>query len=126
MMDYLTMPLTLTIFIVTLGLTIIVRNILLKRSLLDHPNERSSHKVAVPRGGGWAVMAVLVPGMIITSALQHNLVQHAGIIIGSILLVIISWLDDRKGGVSAGFRLSMHILAACIGSLAFSKHAMLF
>jgi UDP-N-acetylmuramyl pentapeptide phosphotransferase/UDP-N-acetylglucosamine-1-phosphate transferase len=120
--DVLVIPLS---FAVTLPLTILVRKILLRRNLLDMPNERSSHSQPVPRGGGWAVVVVLLPGMVAAGLMQRDLLEHAGLLAGAVLLVLISWLDDKKG-VSARARLSFHLLAACLGSLCFPPPLMLF
>ncbi|HEX4506487.1 MAG TPA: glycosyl transferase, partial [Alphaproteobacteria bacterium] len=43
------------------GLTGITLAILRRRAILDLPNERSSHTVPTPRGGGWGVMLALLP-----------------------------------------------------------------
>ena len=112
-------------YVLTLAFTASVRRVLVARALLDHPNERSSHKIPVPRGGGWAVVIVLVVGMLLAAHPHKNLALHAGLIIGTVILAIVSWVDDRKG-LSPGARLSAHIFAACIGSFAFAPHAVIF
>ncbi len=112
-------------FLLCLGLTVGLRNVLVKRALVDIPNERSSHTVPVPRGGGLAILAVLLPGMILTGILQGNLITYAGIIVGVVVLAAVSWLDDSKGA-SVRMRLSLHLFAACIGTLAFGTDATLF
>lgn len=112
-------------FVVTLALTFQVKKILLRRDLLDRPNERSSHTTPVPRGGGWAILIVLLPGMLATSLVEHNFQTHAGLLAGVVLLAAISWLDDKKG-VSARLRLSLHLLAAALGTLCFPADALLF
>ncbi|MGE3623863.1 MAG: glycosyltransferase family 4 protein [Bdellovibrionales bacterium] len=120
-------PILLFVYLLALGFTFCARNMLLKRALLDYPNERSSHKTPVPRGGGWALLAVLVPGMIISGLAEGTLANYTGLIAGVSLLAFVCWLDDRKrGGVSAGLRLGAHIVAACFGSLAFSSDQTLF
>ena len=81
--------------------------------------------VPVPRGGGWALLIVLIPGLIAAGWKHHSLLAHAGLVIGVLLLAAISWFDDRKG-VSARARLSLHLLAACLGSFCFPMHATLF
>ena len=43
------------------GLTGITLAVLRRRAILDMPNERSSHTVPTPRGGGWGVMLALLP-----------------------------------------------------------------
>jgi len=111
--------------VLALGLTLWIRGVLVKRALLDHPNERSSHTMPVPRGGGWALLIILIPGMLLTAKLQHNLANDMGIIAGVLILACVSWLDDRKG-VSALKRLSLHIFAACLGSLTFTSADTLF
>ncbi|MFY9286984.1 MAG: glycosyltransferase family 4 protein [Alphaproteobacteria bacterium] len=126
MSAYLLSPIFLISISYALGLilTLEVRNLLLKRKLLDTPNQRSSHSTPVPRGGGLALLAILIPGMLILSWAHHDL-SHIGIILGTILASAVSWLDDKKG-VSALKRLSLHILAACIGSLSFTEDQTLF
>lgn len=114
-----------TSFVLSTFLTIAVRKYLLARALLDHPNERSSHTLAVPRGGGWALVAILLPGLLLTAFVQNNLVEHVGLLLGLIILVLVSWQDDQRG-VSAFRRLSLHIFAACLGSLAFGQDQTLF
>ena len=112
-------------FCLSLLFTLGVRAFLIKRAFLDKPNERSSHSVPVPRGGGWALVGVLVPGLLLTTFLEDNFYDYAPLIAGLLLLIFISWLDDRKG-VHPLKRLSIHILAACLGSLSFSHDATLF
>lgn len=102
-------------FGISLGLTFQVRKMLLARAVLDQPNERSSHREPVPRGGGWALLAVLLPGMAITE-FMYNL--NLGLTFGVILLALISWHDDRKS-LSPPIRLGAHIAAAWLGSLSF-------
>lgn len=115
--------LILASFFVALALTGWVRKVLLKRAVLDIPNDRSLHKIPVPRGGGWALMIILIPAMIGAAVLLDADARHAGLIIAVILLAAISGLDDRKH-VNPLMRLSLHILAACLGSFSFSSQEM--
>lgn len=111
-------------FFLVLLLTDWVRNILLKRAMLDIPNDRSSHKIPVPRGGGWALLIVLVPALMGAAALFDADARHIGLIAAVLLLAGVSWLDDRWH-VSPAMRLSMHIFAACLGSFSFPPNEML-
>lgn len=105
-------------FAVSLGLTVWVRRLLLRRAVLDIPNERSSHTTPTPRGGGWAVVITLVLGMILTAMFGHgNNLFAIWIILGTIMLAIISWMDDRRG-LSPLLRLGLHLAAATLGTLA--------
>ncbi len=81
------------------GLTGITLAILRRRAILDLPNERSSHTVPTPRGGGWGVMLALLPFWIWAiwrAGRIHQTVELA--LLGSaVLLMAISWIDDRRG-----------------------------
>jgi len=92
------------------------------RQIMDHPNERSSHSQPTPRGGGLAVTPVVL--------LAWSILAGAGLagagpevpglpaaIAGAALLLGLSWLDDRSGGLSARLRLAGH-LGACLLGLA--------
>jgi UDP-N-acetylmuramyl pentapeptide phosphotransferase/UDP-N-acetylglucosamine-1-phosphate transferase len=81
------------------ALTGITLAILRRRAILDLPNERSSHTVPTPRGGGWGVMLALLPFWIWAVWKAGRLLQPAELaLLGSVvLLMAISWIDDRKG-----------------------------
>ncbi|MDD3288070.1 MAG: glycosyltransferase family 4 protein [Alphaproteobacteria bacterium] len=102
-------------------LTWLIRRTLINNSLLDIPNERSMHQDPVPRGGGLAIMAVIISGM----ALAMNVGGHVWLIVATLMLIAISWLDDRKD-VRVELRLGVHILAAGIGSMALPMDATIF
>ncbi|MDB5393421.1 MAG: hypothetical protein JWM91_927 [Rhodospirillales bacterium] len=73
--------------------------ILRRRAIFDLPNERSSHTVPTPRGGGWGVMLALLPFWIWASwrtGRLHEPVELA-LLGGAVLLMAISWIDDRRG-----------------------------
>ncbi len=74
----------------------VVLNWLKRRQILDLPNERSSHTLPTPRGGGLAtspVMAVLMGlmGFVLSSP------PLAMLGAGALVLLAISWIDDRRG-----------------------------
>ncbi|MCG8512241.1 MAG: glycosyltransferase family 4 protein [Rhodospirillales bacterium] len=85
-------------FFASLILTGAVRHLLARRAILDHPNERSSHDVPTPRGGGWAIVPVVAVGWVLVA-------QISGINEKSIWLVTalaaalgcLSWIDDLRG-----------------------------
>lgn len=89
--------------------------LLMKRAIFDRPNERSSHSVPTPRGGGLAVTAVLIAG----AALWPDARAEVWIVIaGLVALALLSWLDDLKG-LSAALRLLVHaaVVAAALWML---------
>src|ERR1700690_2815178 len=71
--------------------------ILRQRRVLDVPNERSSHSVPVPRGGGIAVIGTTVAAWAGLSA--AGLVGRAELLVSAVAigLAIVSWVDDRRG-----------------------------
>lgn len=80
-----------------------------RRAILDIPNERSSHVEIVPRGGGIAVTGGIVAGLLLWSALSQD--GSLLLLPGGIVLAIMSWLDDRRGGLPAGLRLVAQLAA---------------
>ena len=69
-------------------------------SILDHPNERSSHAAPRLRGGGLGILAALVPGAVAGSVLlPFDLSVAGGFSIGVAVaaLAILGWMDDRRG-----------------------------
>jgi len=78
---------------------------------LDVPNERSMHSVAVPRGGGLAVLAGLLFSLAVVSFSVGFSWPAAAIFFALLLIAGISFVDDRKSlGVAP--RLAVHFIAA--------------
>ena len=82
--------------------------LLTKRAILDQPNERSSHSIPTPRGGGLAVTAVLIAGATACAIVWPADRGETWIVMAGILaLALLSWLDDLKN-LSAAMRLIVH------------------
>ncbi|MFD2204970.1 MraY family glycosyltransferase [Kiloniella antarctica] len=95
--------------------TALLRKILIQKGVLDTPNARSSHTIPTPRGGGIALMAVLLLGWLgygLSSATSIPGLWQ--IMAGSLGLMAISWLDDLKN-LSAKVRLIVQFVAVVIG-----------
>src|SRR5215469_11972343 len=90
--------------------------ILRRRNVLDHPNERSSHRVPTPRGGGIAVIGSLLLVWILLAGAGLVVPGVIGIATGAALLAAISWIDDLRG-LSPILRLLAQLAAVTIGSL---------
>lgn len=74
-----------------------VLKLLVKHGIYDRPNERSSHAQPKPRGGGIAVLAVLLPTWILVSEIFGA--PPPGllfVVVAALILAGISWLDDLK------------------------------
>lgn len=82
----------------------------LRKGYLDHPNDRSSHDTPTPRGGGLVIAITTVASYIGCSwLLDYKL--SIGFIVGSVLVVAISWMDDIYS-LSFAWRLLVHLIAA--------------
>jgi len=97
------------LFVLSLLLTYLVKRIALKRAILDIPNERSSHTVPVPRGGGVAIILVFYLGLLwIRPEIDPCLFQA---LLWGIPVALISLLDDLLT-LSSRVRLAVQAFAA--------------
>ena len=110
-------------WLISLLLTGAVRRYAVRRALLDIPNERSSHTVPTPRGGGLAIAAALALGVAALgfSGMMQLKVMWS-LLGGGAMVAGIGWLDDHRH-VAPHWRVSVHTLAAlwavyCLGGLA--------
>lgn len=82
------------LFLISLSLTYFIRIVALKKSLLAMPNERSSHSIPTPHGGGIAIAISWFIGLIYLftcKAIEPSLFY--ALMVGSVLCVV-SFLDD--------------------------------
>ena len=85
------------------------------RSILDHPNERSSHVNPTPKGAGLVLIPVLAVAWIILGNMDgpppvREAIGIAGL---ALFLAAISWADDLLH-VPAVIRLTAHLIAAAV------------
>ncbi len=67
---------------------------ILNLTLLDHPNERSSHRIARPRGGGISFVLVTIISSVITMKIfNYNSISYLPLI--SLPLAFVGLIDDR-------------------------------
>jgi Fuc2NAc and GlcNAc transferase len=92
-----------------------LRRYALCSSLLDHPNERSSHATPTPRGGGVAIVVVFLGWMVIAHVLQMiSPCLFWGVGGSGVLIAITGFIDDH-GHIKPLWRLVLHFLAALWG-----------
>ena len=91
---------------------------LLASSIMDIPNERSSHQAPTPRGGGWAVMLTVVPVFAIAGIAFGRPLETAAVLLGTLALMGVSWMDDRRE-LSPLLRLAVQALAVDRAATAF-------
>ena len=91
-----------------------LRTYAIRRSVLDVPNVRSSHTVPTPRGGGGAIVLVvlIVSGWLLISG-RLPFVPAIVLIVGGAVLALVGWLDDHHS-LSAGLRGGIHLLVALL------------
>ncbi|WP_336817960.1 MraY family glycosyltransferase [Cedecea sp. MMO-103] len=103
------------VFILSFILTWCLRAYALKNNVIDIPNQRSSHSIPTPRGGGVAIVISLMVGLIALSLLQ--LISYStmfSLIVAGGITAVVGFLDDH-GHIAARWRLLMHFLAAAAG-----------
>jgi UDP-N-acetylmuramyl pentapeptide phosphotransferase/UDP-N-acetylglucosamine-1-phosphate transferase len=88
--------------------------ILAHREILDCPNERSSHQVPTPRGGGIAVIGATLLAWAVFARTESMPSGVFGIVLGAVLLAAVSWFDDLRG-LSPLVRLLAQAAAVAIG-----------
>jgi UDP-N-acetylmuramyl pentapeptide phosphotransferase/UDP-N-acetylglucosamine-1-phosphate transferase len=83
------------VLLASLAGTGIVLYFLRRHAILDHPNARSSHDLPTPRGGGIAVIAVILAawGYLAAPGLDLALVI---VLAGGFGLGAVSWVDDLR------------------------------
>jgi Fuc2NAc and GlcNAc transferase len=96
---------------VSMALTLAVRRFALSRGLLDVPNERSSHVVPTPRGGGVAIALTAVAGFALLTALHEVDSALFAALAGGLGVAAVGFLDDRRALPAVG-RLAVHLAAA--------------
>ena len=96
-------------------LTHLVRKTAIKRNKFDIPNERSSHQNPTPRGGGVAVVAAFVFGLL-ALLIRGDIASESfyAIVLPGILVAAIGYLDDLGRVTAARLRLIGHFVAAVI------------
>lgn len=98
----------------SLALTYVIKNRLANILQLDIPNDRSSHRIPTPRGGGLSFVIIYLIGLAIFFDLEAiSTSTYIGLSIPLIMVGGIGYIDD-KGHVPAKWRLLIHFLSASI------------
>ncbi|MBU1643514.1 glycosyltransferase family 4 protein [bacterium] len=107
------LSLLLLTFSFSLALTLAVRYFANKKELLDHPNERSSHTMPTPKGGGLAIMAAFYAALCCLY-FQTQIDEKLFFALLSALPVILVSLVDDLYPLSAKIRLAIQLLSAVV------------
>jgi Fuc2NAc and GlcNAc transferase len=108
-------PEVLGLIAITLGLSVVITWAAVRHAvrfgLLDRPNERSSHQVVTPRGGGVAI--VVSASLAILALGWQGLLDRAllmAMLFGGAVVAIVGLVDDRRS-VAPSVRLGVHLTA---------------
>lgn len=108
----------LTGFVLGCAATWLARRYALRRKLIDQPGARRSHRDATPRGGGIAIVLVMLVAMAVLATREPTRIPELALAAAGLVLVAgIGWIDDHRP-LPAALRLCVHVLAAvllCIG-----------
>ena len=80
------------------------------RSILDHPNERSSHTAPTPRGGGFVFAAICLMAYALVGY-WHPSTFSWTYFLGAFSIAAVGWLDDLYS-IGIQWKLLLHSLAA--------------
>lgn len=97
-------------------LVLFIRRWLLKRAILDIPSERSSHTIPTPRGGGIAIVILVLLTVLVYSLITREWKTSLVFIAGGSILAYLGWRDDIKS-LPARVRILAQCLVA-IGTIA--------
>jgi len=100
-------------FIISVIVNKILLVILNKKGIYDIPNERSSHIRPTPRGGGLGI----VMGTILCAAVYSYITADRRIpviILLSLIIGAVGWIDDLKKGLSTGLRFGIQLICSLV------------
>ncbi|RXJ79205.1 glycosyltransferase family 4 protein, partial [Arcobacter sp. F2176] len=104
----------LVLLVVSFFLTYLIKNYAIKKSLVAHVNDRSSHTTPTPHGGGIAIAITWFIGLIylyFTKQIDHTLFY--ALLVG-IIISVVSFFDDLFE-LSAKLRLIVQSLVSLFG-----------
>lgn len=102
------------IFFSSLLCTLYLKKYALRHNVIDIPNNRSSHSIPTPRGGGVSIVITFLLSLIVFNYVQEadNLILSSLFICG-VIVSFIGFIDDH-GHVDAKWRLLIHFSAAAV------------
>jgi UDP-GlcNAc:undecaprenyl-phosphate GlcNAc-1-phosphate transferase len=95
-------------FAVVFFSTPLLRKLAVGYNILDVPDHRKPHQVAVPLLGGVAIYAGIATGLLIN---QASFYMFSGLLLGGTLILLVGVMDDIFG-VSSRIRLTVQVIAA--------------
>jgi len=84
-----------------------------RRAILDHPNERSSHSLPTPRGGGLAIVPVVVIAWTVVGVMGDAAPPMFVVVALAVVLAVVFWIDDLRG-LPVAVRLAVQAAAIAV------------
>lgn len=100
------------VFIATYFGVAMFRRWAVRHDVLDTPNDRSSHEIPTPRGGGLIIAVTVLSAYIAGSFFDLFEISWA-FVASAAIIVFISWLDDLYS-ISVKYRIVVHLFAAVL------------
>lgn len=98
----------------TFGATWVIRKYAIRRDMLDHPNHRSSHSIATPRGGGLSIVLVVLSFLAYQILASNKFpTQTIALWCAALLVALVGFVDDHRD-VPAKIRFVVHLIAASV------------
>lgn len=98
------------VFVLSTALTGLMRRYALSRQLIDRPNQRSSHSVPTPRGGGVAIVVAFLVGLLLLEG-GGSFAATAALWGAGVGVAGVGFADDH-GHIAARWRLLAHFSCA--------------
>ena len=101
-------------FIFSIAVTGLLQKYALKHSLIDVPNERSSHLMPTPRGGGLSIVIpvlICIAVLFLTAQIEKDIAIALGI--GCFFVASVGWIDDHQH-IPANWRALLYGIAAVL------------
>jgi UDP-N-acetylmuramyl pentapeptide phosphotransferase/UDP-N-acetylglucosamine-1-phosphate transferase len=96
----------------------LVRNWLMKQHIIDLPNERSSHSVPTPRGGGLMIVLITLTVALISLFIDQEWKTGLIFVVAGLGVAWIGWQDDVRS-LSPRLRFLLQGLAAVVTIIGF-------
>ncbi len=88
-----------------------LRKWILREQILDIPNQRSSHTIPTPRGGGLIIVILVLITIVVLTFINQAWTVGTMLLVAGGLIAQVGWQDDRHS-LSAPVRLLLQSLAA--------------
>lgn len=118
------LPAAATVTLLSVFLTGIALRYLRRRAIYDHPNDRSSHSVPTPRGGGIVVVVLTMAAWLLPLSGAIEPATVAALVAAGIL-AIVSWVDDVRS-LTPLFRLTTQAAAVVLAMFWVDDGALVF